>query len=184
MNLIQNLLPKFIGHFIASSEVQPIKAIKFEYLLAGNGLFIRAKRRESSVCLPLFKLSVKGLPDIKTEIIWNESRIPSRIWREILANARATSDFEKFKEDVYVVFWHEKGAEWQWKNIGRERNYVSTIVDDSLEEYGEACLELHTHPPNAINFSRADDADEQGKFRIFGILIDIHSLNPKHLRRI
>ena len=50
---------------------------------------------------------------------------------------------------------------------------------DSLSEYGEACIELHTHPDGVIHFSSADDRDESGKFRIFGILIDIHSPSPK-----
>lgn len=169
----------FIEHYIISNQVPPIQAIKFEYLLAGNGLFIRAKRNEFSVCLPLCKVSVKGLANAKSQITWHQPPIPSRIWQEILANAHEGSDSAQFKEDVYVVYWHEKNAEWQWENIGKKRNYASTIADDSLAEYGEACLEIHTHPPNAIYFSQMDDRDEQGKFRIFGILIDVHSPNPK-----
>jgi PRTRC genetic system protein A len=170
---------KFVEHLIAEQEVPPIKAIKYEYLLAGNGLFIRAKRKEFSVCLSLNRTSVKGLPDVNSEFIWHKERIPSRIWQEILANARADSDSSEFKEDVYVVYWQEKQATWCWKNIGKKRNYASTIADDELEEYKDACLEIHTHPPNATHFSQMDDRDEQGKFRIFGILIDVHNPNPK-----
>lgn len=170
---------KFVGHLIAEQEIPPIKAIKFEYLLAGNGLFIRANRKEYSVCLPLNRIKIKGLPNVNSEIIWHKPRIPNRIWQEILKNARSDSDSSEFKEDVYVVYWQEKQAEWLWKNIGTKRNYASTIADDSLEEYGEACLEIHTHPPNATHFSQMDDRDEQGKFRIFGILIDIHNAKPK-----
>ncbi len=170
---------KFVEHLIAENENPPVKAIKYDYLLAGNGLFIRAKRKEFSVCLPLNQTSVKGLPPVKSEIVWHKPRIPSRIWQEILANAREGSDSTEFKEDVYVVNWHEQNSQWEWKNIGKTRNYASTIADDTLEEYGEACLEIHTHPPNANHFSQMDDADEQGKFRIFGILIDIHNPNPQ-----
>jgi PRTRC genetic system protein A len=170
---------KFIEHLIAESDVPPIKAIKFDYLLAGNGLFIRAKRKEFSVCLSLNRISVKGLLEVNSEIVWHKPRIPSRIWQEILKNAREDSDSTEFKEDVYIVYWFKENSQWQWKNIGKTRNYASTIADDSLEEYGEACLEIHTHPPNANHFSQMDDADEQGKFRIFGILIDVHNPNPK-----
>jgi len=46
---------------------------------------------------------------------------------------------------------------------------AATIAEDSLSEYGQACLELHTHTPGAVHFSSADDLDESGKFRIFGI---------------
>ena len=48
-----------------------------------------------------------------------------------------------------------------------------------MSEYGEACIELHTHPTGVIHFSSADDRDESGKFRIFGILVDVHTPNPK-----
>lgn len=179
MNLTEIFGQKFVEHYIISNQVPPIQAIKFEYLLAGNGLFIRAKRNEFSVCLPLCQVSVKGLPDAHSQITWHKPPIPSRIWQEIRVNAREDSDSAEFKEDVYVVYWHEQNSEWNWKNIGRKRNYASTIADDSLEEYSEACLEIHTHPPNANHFSQMDDKDEQGKFRIFGILIDVHSANPK-----
>ena len=151
----------------------------FEYLMAGNGLFIRAKRREFSVCLPVCRAPVKGLPSVQSGIVWHKPKIPGCIWREILQNARADSDFNQFREDVYIVFWHESIGQWCWKNIGKERNRASAIADDTRAEYGEACIELHTHPDGAFHFSRADDKDESGKFRIFGILIDIHSLNPK-----
>ncbi len=180
MNL--SVLPnarKFIGHKISSAEAEEITAVMFEYLMAGNGLFVRAKRREFSVCLPLSQVRVKGLPEAESKIIWHKPGISSRIWQEILADARFRNDFTEFKEDVFVVFWHEESGEWRWKRISRERQCASTIADDSVEEYGEACIELHTHPSGATHFSRADDKDESGKFRIFGILIDIHSNLPK-----
>lgn len=172
-------VPKFVEHKIASSETEAITAAMFEYLLAGNGLFIRAKRREFSVCLPVCRESVKGLPEIKSGIVWHKPKIRGHIWREILENARSGSDSIQFREDVYIVFWNETTGGWDWKSIGKERNWASTIADDSLSEYGTACLELHTHPNGAIHFSRADDRDEKGKFRLFGILIDVHSSNPQ-----
>lgn len=180
MNL--NVLPnarKFIEYKIASAQTEEITAVMFENLMAGNGLFVRAKRYEFSVCLPLCRVSVKGLPIIESKIVWHKPRIPSRIWQEILSEARSRNDFTNFKEDVFVVFWDEKISEWNWKRISKDRQRASTIADDTVEEYGNACIELHTHPDGAIHFSRADDEDEKGKFRIFGILIDIHSLQPK-----
>lgn len=180
MNL--NILPdagKFIGHKIALNETEAVTAIMFEYLMAADGLFVRAERREFSVCLPLCRVSVKGLPIIESKIVWHKPRIPSSIWREILSDAQFRNDFTNFKEDVFVVFWDENNVEWNWKRISKDRQRASTIADDTLEEYGNACIELHTHPDGAIHFSRADDEDESGKFRIFGILTDIHSNLPK-----
>ena len=172
-------VPKFVEHKVASSETQNVTAVMFEYLMAGNGLFIRAKRKEFSVCLPVCREPIKGLPQITSGIIWHKPKIPIYIWQQIWENARAGSDSIQFREDVYVVFWHERASQWCWKNIGKERSWARTIADDSLSEYSEACIELHTHPDGVIHFSSADDRDESGKFRIFGILVDIHTNNPK-----
>lgn len=172
-------VPKFVEYKIASHETEAITAVMFEYLMAGNGLFIRARRREFSVCLPVCREPIKGLPEAKSGVVWHKPRIPSCIWQEIWQNARYGSDHLQFREDVYIVFWHETSGRWHWKNVSQERSYARTIADDSTSEYGEACLELHTHPNGMIHFSQADDRDESGKFRIFGILIDVHSSNPK-----
>lgn len=176
---VLQFVPKFVEHKIASSETEAVSAVMFEYLMAGNGLFIRAKRREFSVCLPICREPIKGLPAVNSGIVWHKPKIPEYIWRGILENARMGSDSIQFREDVYVVFWHEAGCQWHWKNIAKERNYARTIADNRFAEYGEACLEIHTHPAGAIHFSSDDDRDESGKFRLFGILIDIHSPNPK-----
>lgn len=172
-------VPKFVEHKIASSETEAISAVMFEYLMAGNGLFIRAKRREFSVCLPVCSEVINGLPEVKSGIVWHKPRIPGYIWHGILENARAGSDSIQFREDVYIIFWNEETCQWWWKSIGTERGWARTLADDKQKEYGEACIELHTHPTGAIRFSSADDRDESGKFRIFGILIDVHSPNPK-----
>ncbi|QYO65384.1 hypothetical protein [Leptolyngbya sp. 7M] len=173
-----HLPPKLVGHRIAVSENDPIDAALYEYLLAGNGLFIRAKRREFSVSLPLSLQKIWGLPNASIGISWNKPRVPNALWQEVLLHAQNENPYSAFKEGVYLVYWDDAQREWKWQPAGRNSSPVATIADDSLPEYTEACIELHTHPPGALNFSSADDKDELGKFRIFAILIDVHD-KPK-----
>ncbi len=168
-------LPKLIEHKIAGAETDAVTAKMYEYVMFGNGLFIRAKRSEFTACLPLCKQTVKGLPEAKAEIVWHKPKISRAIWRQILEHARDNTDPDNFTESIYVVRWRDDLSDWFWTALSRERHFAQTIAEDSRIEYGEACLELHTHPPGALHFSRADDADETGKFRIFGILTDIHA---------
>jgi hypothetical protein len=173
-------LPKFVEHKIASSETEAVTAAMYEYLMAAGGVFIRARRREFTACLPFCERKINSLPDVKSGIVWHKPKISKLLWRHILEHARANSDDGgNFREDVYVVYWNESYRDWTWKPVSRERSLASTLAEDRLTEYGEACIELHTHPPGAIHFSGADDRDERGKFRIFGILIDVHSAAPK-----
>lgn len=172
-------LPKFVEHKIARAKDEPVTAALYEYVTAGNGLMLRAARSEFSASLPLLERAIRGLPDVETGIFWKKPPIAFELWREILVDARLRSEPGEFKEDVYVVFWDDINEAWRWKWISRERRWAATIADDTREEYGKACLELHTHPPGAIRFSQADDRDESDKFRIFGILIDVHSPKRK-----
>lgn len=172
-------LPKFIEHKIASAETKSVSAIMYEYLMAAGGLFIRAKRSEFTACLPHSEQTIKNLPDVKAGIFWHKPKISPIIWRQILEYSRANCDADNFREDVFVVYWNESAGSWFWKPVSRERRMAATIAEDRFNEYATACLELHTHPPGAIYFSSADDRDEMGKFRIFGILVDIHTATPK-----
>ncbi|MBX3289972.1 MAG: hypothetical protein KF855_11580 [Acidobacteria bacterium] len=172
------LLPDLIGHRIAASANDPIDAALYEYLLAGNGLFVRAKRKEFAVSLPLSTKKIHGLPNAAIGIFWEKPRISASLWRDILSHARQTHTSVNFKEEVYLICWDQVESCWKWRAAGRERSMASTIADDTLPEYADCCIELHTHPPGALNFSRADDQDELGKFRIFAILIDVHD-KPK-----
>lgn len=170
--------PILVGYRIAASENDPIDAALYEYFLAGNGLFVRAKRREFAVSLPLSIQKLSCLPNASVGISWTKPRIPASLWHQVLLHARQTHTSSNFKEEVYLIYWDKVIGSWQWRASGRESNWSSTIADDNLSEYADCCIELHTHPPGALNFSGADDADELGKFRIFAILIDVHD-KPK-----
>lgn len=170
--------PKLVGHRIAASENDPIDAALFEYLLAGNGLFVRARRREFAVSLPLSVQKISGLPNGPIGVSWTKPRITASLWQEILLHARQRHESSNFKEEVYLIYWDKALSEWRCRASGREHSWASTVADDTLPEYAECCIELHTHPPGALHFSRADDRDELGKFRIFAILIDVHD-KPK-----
>lgn len=170
--------PKFVGHRIAERGCETVEAIMYEYLLAGNGLLLRAARQEFTASLPIAYREVKGLPETSVGLRWHRPRIASAIWDEILRHARNSHTVADFKENVYLIYWDKIREIWSWRAAGRNNSWAATIADDQLPEYVDACIELHTHPPGALNFSRADDRDESGKFRIFGILVDVHD-KPK-----
>lgn len=172
----------FIGHRIAKERFEPVEAILYEYLLAGNGVILRAQREEFSVSLPLVFGEIKGLPETFVGIKWHLSRVPQRVWDEIFSHAKISNSTENFREELYLIYWDKARSVWQWSASSKDRKYASTIADDSRPEYSEACIEIHTHPPGAYQFSKADDRDESGKFRIFGIIADVQD-KPKIIFR-
>jgi len=168
----------FIGHRIAKDRFEPVEAILYEYLLAGNGLLLRAQREEFTVSVPLVSREIKGLPTAFVGIKWNKPKVPNRVWDEICKHVQISTSRENFSEELYLINWNSERYAWQWCTSSRDRTYASTIADDRRPEYSEACIEIHTHPEGAYKFSTADDRDESGKFRIFGIIADVHD-KPK-----
>ncbi|MGB7070626.1 MAG: Mov34/MPN/PAD-1 family protein [Pyrinomonadaceae bacterium] len=168
----------FIGHRIARERFDPVEAILYEYVLAGNGVVLKAHRSEFTVSVPLVYREIKGLPEVFVGIKWHKPRIPGRIWDEICLHATTHNSNDDFKEELYLIYWDQESEFWQWCTSGRDRTWASTIADDRRPEYSEACIEVHTHPHGAYQFSKADDRDESGKFRIFGIIVDVHD-KPK-----
>ncbi|HMT09877.1 MAG: Mov34/MPN/PAD-1 family protein [Acidobacteria bacterium] len=169
---------EFIGHRITKERFEPVEAILYEYLLAGNGVILRAQRKEFAVSVPLVFREIKGLPTGFVGIRWLKPKVPSRVWDEICKHARISNSKENFREELYLIYWDSERYAWQWSTSSRDRTYASTIADDRRPEYSEACIEIHTHPEGAYQFSSADDRDESGKFRIFGIISDVHD-KPK-----
>lgn len=168
----------FIGHRIAKEHFEPFEAILYEYVLAGNGVVLKAQRKEFTVSVPLVHREIKGLPEAFVGIKWHKPRIPDPIWDEICRHASIHNSKYDFKEELYLIYWDQGSDSWQWCTSGRDRTWASTIADDRRPEYSEACIEIHTHPDGAYQFSSADDRDESGKFRIFGIIVDVHD-KPK-----
>ena len=173
-----NILELVTRKFLFASD-QPIQAPLYEIAIARNGVFKRAQRREMTAVIKLSSFAVQ-IEELATERGRVElvEKIPARIFAEILAHARYSTNVANFTENLYAVFWDEKIKQYFWKEISRNRSFGSTIARDDDAAYQNAILEIHTHPPGCREFSGQDDRDESGKFRLFGILIDIHSAKP------
>ena len=79
-------LPKFIEHKIASAETESVTAVMYEYLMAAGGVFILAKRREFTACLPLCEKKINSLPEVTSGIIWHKPKISSLLWFQTRAD--------------------------------------------------------------------------------------------------
>lgn len=172
-------IPELVTRKFLFASDQPIQAPLYEIAIARNGVFKRARRREMTAVIELssFTVQIEELADERGRIELVE-KIPARIFAEILAHARLSTDAANFTENLYAVYWDEEINRYFWKEISRSRSFGSTIARDEDAAYQKAILEIHTHPPGCREFSGQDTSDESGKFRLFGILVDIHSTKP------
>ncbi|MEJ7860482.1 MAG: hypothetical protein WKF90_02480 [Pyrinomonadaceae bacterium] len=172
-------IPQLVERKFLFASDQPITAPLYEIVIARNGVFKRARRREMNAVIEQSAFSVEipelAIGEARVELI---EKIPARIFAEILTHARDSTDAACFTENLYAVCRDNETGNYFWKEVSRTRSFGSTIACDDDPVYQNALLEIHTHPPGCRYFSSQDDRDESGKFRLFGILVDIHSEKP------
>ena len=172
-------IPELVERKFLFAPDQPITAPLFEIVIAQNGVFKRARRLEMTAAVEVSAFAVK-IPELAvcTAQVELPEKIPAQIFEQILAHARNSTDAGNFTENLYAVCWNVQNRTYCWKEISGKRSFASTIARDDEPAYQQAVLEIHTHPPGCFNFSHSDDRDESGKFRLFGILVDIHASKP------
>lgn len=172
-------IPELVTRKFLFAPDQPITAPLYEIVIAQNGVFKRAKRTEmtASVEVSAFAARIPELAVCTAQVELLEE-IPAQIFEQILADARRVTDAANFAENLYAVCRNAETGGYFWKEISGERSFGSTIARDDDPAYQQAVLEIHTHPPGCQNFSSQDTLDESGKFRLFGILVNIHTAKP------
>lgn len=178
-------IPQLVERKFLFTPDQPITAPLYEIVIAQNGVFKRARRREMIAAARVSAFAVKipelAVGEARVELL---EKIPSRVFTEILAHARHSTDARNFTENLYTVYRNNESGGYFWKEVSRSRSFGSTIARDDDPAYQNAILEIHTHPPGCREFSASDNLDESGKFRLFGILVDIHTAKPSIRLRV
>ena len=172
-------IPELVTRKFLRSSDQPITAPLYEIVIAQNGVFKRACRMEMTASVELSSFAVK-IPELAVGAAFARltEKIPAEVFAGILTHARDSTDAFNFTENLYAVCRNNETGGYFWKEVSRRRSFGSTIAHDDDPAYQTAVLEIHTHPPGCLDFSSQDDRDESGKFRLFGILVDIHSAKP------
>jgi hypothetical protein len=148
----------------------PIEASLYEYILAGNGIFVRGERKEFQAQFCIQPFEVRGLADLELGVVMKTPRVPEEIVSEMLRRARSARDAQG--EPCEIVFHLEyESGHWLCHVPEQTQSPISAKPKDDSpgSTYARACIEVHSHVDMHAHFSSQDDEDEQG-FRLFGVL--------------
>jgi PRTRC genetic system protein A len=144
----------------------------YDYMLAGNGVFIRAEREYLAATIPIAPCDVRGLPAVERNIATAFRRVPSELVERI--NASALGWAIEHKECVWHLLWspvfpYYNG--WQLIEPHQSRSYANCrpLVDGPSSSHEKALIEIHSHHVMPAKFSPQDDKDETG-FRLYGVI--------------
>lgn len=159
-----------VNHIFAMSGVPipPLSADLYEYIVAANGVFIRAKREGLSICLPItnwgLQLSIKGLGYIGSYFHLDAScNVPEHLLRWILKEAQSQP-----REMLWYVFWDKDNNKWVLE-MPEQVGTLTSVHPTNSQNYDRVLIEIHSHVDAAPIFSPTDDDDEQG-FRIYAVI--------------
>jgi PRTRC genetic system protein A len=157
---------KLVQHLIVQDDgkLPSIPNCLYAYVMAGNGVFLYAKRDDLEVLIPISSATIVGLPPLEPFV--NMPRVPMVLMHHILKASKENLPNE-------ILFWFNFDHERQVWNLDAPLQIcrpASVFPLDKSDPLGiKALIDLHSHALLDPFFSRTDNRDEQG-FRIFTVI--------------
>ncbi len=149
----------------------PIEASLYEYVMAGNGIFVRGARREFQAQLCITPCTVRGLQDLEPSLQLNAPRVPREMVEDMLRQAREARDAQGNPCEIVFHLELDELSAWQCHvpNQTQAPARAKPMDDSPASSYARASIEVHSHVDMHARFSSIDDEDELG-FRIYVVL--------------
>jgi PRTRC genetic system protein A len=177
MNIVDVLLAR-------DPALPPIAALGYEYVVAGNGLFVRAEDSRMEACIPVAAATLHGLAEVQPYARLKVDRVgPALLW-SIQRSARRRLPNEAMYQLAYdgrqgasaavPTLRLRSGPTWRCWMPGQ----VADAVRLTFEDDGQAVVDLHSHGSLPAFFSETDDADEQG-LRFYAVIGRLDTERPE-----
>ncbi|MHB0870194.1 MAG: hypothetical protein ACYC66_13030 [Chloroflexota bacterium] len=165
-----------VDYLIARNGLPARQGQAYDYVLAGDGLYLAAENRYLEVRVPVATVPVRGLPPIYPCCILRASRLPTESWAGIVAAARLWSSCGS---EVLLAVTFEESSGYRLllpeQVVGPERVFYRPP--------SHVVLQIHSHRHYPARFSPTDDADEQG-LCLYGVLGRLDAERPEVALRV
>lgn len=155
---------KLIQHLVVqeSGALPEISNCLYAYIMAGNGLFLYAKRPGLTALIPVSETDVRGLPVLSPFV-----ELAQRVPKHLLVRALLLSWRNLPNE---LLFWFNLDQQWKMEVPQQATRCAGVRPLDLVDEKGTcALIDMHSHGTLPPFFSQIDDSDEQG-FRIYAVI--------------
>lgn len=177
-----------VSYFLKKDDfLPPIQGQLFEYVLASNGVFVRAQRPGFEASIPVTRMDpmddIRGLKPHGLDVALTH-KVPVKILKDMLEIASTQNYGEEngfvvsnALEVLFYLYLNENG----WDMMMPEQEQTSFSCKPK-GVYQPPLLELHSHHGMKARFSETDNADENG-LRIYSVIGDLYK-HPTILTRV
>jgi hypothetical protein len=161
---------RYAGHLINHPDrLEGTRGIGYDYVLAGNGVFVESEGPLMAARVLVEPLDVQGLAPLEPKLVLRHGKIHGSVWELALNLLISSSRLERYvaivrQDDVYrIKVPDQEQSAGGIKEYDRQPN---TVVD------------IHSHPGSGEpHFSMTDDGDEIG-FQVYGVVSNVGAGKP------
>ena len=158
-----------VDYLVARDGLPSRSGQAYDYVLAGDGLYLSTANEWLELRVPVARCSVRGLQPIYAACTLRQGRLPMTIWDEILHCLRLA---HTAGTEVLTGVRHEGEA---YHLVVPHQIVAPLAVHYAPQD--DLLLELHSHRDGAAQFSAIDTADEQ-RLRIYGVVGQLDLVRP------
>ena len=158
-------------HVHKCDPLLPNNALAYQYILAGNGVFIRAETNFFEAIFPIAPCTVRGLVPLHQHFRLKVPRMPVCLLDSVLTDACRIRRSDGGRPDnglneVLYQFYHH-GETVQVKKPAQQTTRTSVAAASDSDP--ALLCDLHSHGNLSAFFSPTDNADEQG-VRLYAVM--------------
>jgi hypothetical protein len=168
-------LTVLIDYLVARHGLPPRSGLAYDYLVAGDGLFVAASNSLLDVRIPVARCRIRGLEPIFTGCTLVRGRVPASLWETVLCCLHLA---HAAGSEVLLDIAHDVGN-------GYHLILPDQTVGPMAVEYTPRdgwLLEVHSHRDGPARFSVTDTADEQ-RLRLYGVVGRLDQVRPQVVLR-
>jgi PRTRC genetic system protein A len=166
-----------VNHIFAkNAQLPPIAdGVLYEYVAAGNGLFVRAQRPGLAAMVRIGNIGMRGLADVQPYCMV-ERRVPMRLFSWMLTRAYQVGHNE-------ILFYLTGARPWT-VNVPMQKVSSAGVIPLSYDAGADTLIELHSHNFMDAFFSATDTEDEKSGFRVYSVIGRLNSPHPQIITRV
>ncbi|HET8628383.1 MAG TPA: Mov34/MPN/PAD-1 family protein [Thermomicrobiales bacterium] len=165
-----------VDYLVARDGVPSRRGLAYDYVLAGDGLWLAAENEALAVRAPVARCAVRGLPPLGGACVLKHGPIPTWIWCAGVGIAAAMA-----AAGVEVALLVAVDGAGRYALIIPEQAATPTRVRyraPALPPDTTIALTLHSHHRLPAYFSATDDGDERG-LGLYGVLGRLGTPRPE-----
>jgi PRTRC genetic system protein A len=154
----------FIKYILANAPLPPIDPSSMvEFVVADNGVFVRARRKELEALIPVSRCEIRGLSPVQPYVRMEAGKVPLICTQAIL------TEFQRDLPNESLIWLKLDAGSCKVVKPRQVQDENAVRPLDPFDPEGvDAFLDVHSHNTMAPFFSTDDDRDETG-FRIFAV---------------